>query len=115
MVASFQSISLPFIQIFPVPGNAITPSRSIVALLRLAAEWATVGTRVQRLAAVPAEARLRRLARFEAALDLVRGVDRAGRFGLERRTGGAPRAAAPCGEHVVEQFVRSLVALVDLR
>src|SRR5581483_11657952 len=92
IVASFHSTSWPFIQILPVPGNAMTsPLRGIVPLLRLAAEWATVGTGVQRLAAVPAESRLRRVARLETGLDLLRRVGDGGRVAVEERR--ARRAA----------------------
>src|SRR5262245_49764983 len=114
MVASFHSTSLPFIQILPVPGNPMkSPGSNFTllardglrtSLLRLSAEWATVGTGVQRLAAVPAETRLRRLARFEADLNVLRAVVR-----LQRRARRARRTDGPRREHVVEQLARALV------
>src|SRR5262245_3740484 len=109
MVASFHSTNFPFIQILPVPGNppihlllsAILAhlARELqeragtrLALLSLAAEWTAVGTRVERLSAVPAEARLRSLAGPEAALNVLcvlgRAVDRRrGRCGPSSEAG----------------------------
>src|SRR5207253_2662277 len=84
MFASAQSTSDPFIQILPVPANAIGAPVGILAqvsssprrrpLLRLAAERTAIRARVKRLAAMPAEARLRRLTRLEAGVDLLRLV-----------------------------------------
>src|ERR1041384_7316383 len=79
ILASFQSTSDPFIQILPVPGKAIclllsndlTRRRGAARMsaLHFAAEGAFRGAGLQRLAAVPAEARLRRFAGAQAGVD----------------------------------------------
>src|SRR2546423_11071345 len=108
MFASFHSTSLPFIQILPVPGNAIEApqqnfswlrwkheSRSRIVftflrafvcfvLLRFAAERTAIGSCVKRFSAMPAEARLRCLASFQSRLDLMRGFKRRLRSGRRR-------------------------------
>src|SRR3954464_3168495 len=118
--ASAHSTSVPFIQILPVPGNpaAIYYSRekrntAVPAvraankcwplLLFLIAKGAPVGPRVQRLAAMPAESRGRRLACPQPALDAL-GVG-APRPSAAQGTGdrwglGRPRAV-PRGEDVL--------------
>ena len=63
-------------------------------LLRFAAERAAIRAGVQRLAAVPAEARLRRFARLQAGLDVLRDVVGRGVAGGVGR--GAASAAARC-------------------
>src|SRR5690348_15454138 len=79
--------------------------------LALSAEGASIRSRVQRLAAVPAESRLGRLARFDAHLDFLQhggGVGLHGR-GLRR----ARRSAAAGGarrDDVVEDLAGALVA-----
>src|ERR1019366_10448178 len=79
-------------------------------LLCFAAEGTAIRSGVQRLAALPAEARLGRFPRLEAGLDL-----------LDVRRGVAPRprrpapAAAAGGELLVEQLARTLVTRGDLR
>src|SRR4051812_5384428 len=94
MFASFQSTSVPFIQILPVPGKAISGAPSLdpntgvgkqrmsgrhpkawsrkprAWLLRFATERALGGAGGERLAAVPAEAGLRRFAGAQARLDV---------------------------------------------
>src|SRR5207302_10100955 len=84
------------------------------ALLALTAEGTAVAPRVERLAAVPAEARrLRRLARLEPQLDLLRIVH--GGLGADDRA-RRPRGAAAGArrQHIVEQFAGALVARVDV-
>src|SRR5689334_21501466 len=77
-------------------------------LLRFAAEGAAVRPRVQRLAAVSAETRLRRLARFEAHVNVLR---RRGcrALALRRRARRPPRRAAPGRQHVVQQLAGALI------
>src|ERR1700720_4654789 len=92
IVASFHSTSLPFIQILPVPGNPIRPAPHVILmhltwLLSLSAEWASIRAGVERLAAMPAEARLGGFARLEASLDVMGGAR--GGLGWRRRTGPA--------------------------
>src|SRR6266436_524668 len=80
MLASFQSTSVPFIQILPVPGKAIfvAPSEDLIraeqdarmSALQFAAERALRRPGLERLLAVPAEGRLVRFTRAEAGLDL---------------------------------------------
>src|SRR5437660_10485765 len=62
-------------------------------LLCLAAERAAIRSRVKRLAAVPAEARLWRFARFEPRMDFLLGLVGRGREG-RRRARCAPRRRA---------------------
>src|SRR5437773_1486842 len=91
--ASAQSTSDPFIQILPVPANAIGAPLGILAqvggsprrrpLLGLAAKRTAIRARVKRFAAMPAEPRLRRLSRLEAGVDFLRLV--AGAFQPRRR------------------------------
>src|SRR5215217_5117332 len=133
MVASFQSTRDPFIQILPVPGNPICLllyldlirphySRRVwwsrghagrraaavlgeapLGLLRLSAERASRGARLERLAAMPAEPRLRGFAGAKSRLDL-------GHVCFFRRR-DVP--LAPCRRKQIRQQVGS--ALVPLR
>ena len=91
--------------------------RSLARLLRFAAERTAVGAGVQRLAAVPAEARLRRFARLEPRLDVLGTPRRVRRPAAERQRGRGVRRGlvAARRQHVVEQLARPLVARVDVR
>src|SRR5688500_3067848 len=120
IVASFQSTIDPFIQIFPVPANAMMRKLYgtwdfglgswVLSLLAFPAEGTHVGTRRQRLAAFPAELRLLRFAGFQACLDLLHFF-RWRRGGGRRR--GTPRALdrrrRAGGEHRFEQFGGALI------
>src|SRR5262245_38721165 len=101
IVASAQSTSEPFIQIFPVPndiqcrfGDGSTAIPEVTgqsrmdrqSLLFLITERTPVGAGVQRLAAVPAEPRARGFARPQARLDALDVV--ASRASRGRRHGG---------------------------
>ena len=80
----------------------------------LAAERAAVGARVQRLAAVPAEPRGRRLARPQPRLDALRrrraGAPPAAGLRLAMRRRLRRARAARRRQHVLEQIGRPLVA-----
>ena len=77
-----------------VQRKALTPNdfaSLTTELLRFAAERTAVRSCVERLAAVPAEARLRRFARFQPRVDLLHFVEAGG--GSFRRRRRARRAA----------------------
>ena len=89
------------------------------ALLALAAKRAAIRPRVEGLAAVPAEPRLRRFARLEAQVNVLRDAvaDRWLRRIRQRRGGRsrpAPRARGSRRQHVIEQLARPVVARRDV-
>src|SRR3954464_8790769 len=103
MVASFQSTSLPFIQILPVPGKDMTirsfdtlcrfqewqchaDKQTCAFLLRFSAKRAAGGSCLKRLAAVPAEAGLRGFPGPQPRLNLGHVV-----LARDRRAGGPAR------------------------
>src|SRR5665213_318082 len=134
MLASFQSTSVPFIQILPVPGKPITtPYETILpdwvirrsgitrslnpqSLLFFAAERAAIGAGVQGLAAVPAEARrLRRFARLQPRLDVFAAFGVGPAAADDGRPGRPPDDGAGAGgQHFFEQFAGALIAVVDV-
>src|ERR1700682_5021421 len=112
IVASFHSTSLPFIQILPVPGNPIRLAPyddsnafdflyRFTASLRFSAERASIRARVQRLGAMPAEARLGGFPRPEATLNVLDVAH--GGLGRSRSTGPAAARNLTRGEQIVEK------------
>src|SRR4029453_4244433 len=104
ILASAQSTRFPFIQILPVPKLMAVRllARKLSHLLRFAAKRARIRARVQGLAAMPAEARLRRFARAKARVDVlhVRADRRGCRLGCDHLSRPAGRRGAAGGPDV---------------
>src|SRR5437868_6496340 len=127
MLASFQSTSVPFIQILPVPGKAIVfaPSEDLIRVeqdarmsaLQFAAERAFRRPGLERLLAVPAEGGLGRFARAEAGLDLAgigdwgSGVGRASALRIPKPGSPIPAWARRAREQVLEELGGTLIPL----
>src|SRR5436190_4292202 len=89
--------------------SAEVPARWRSPLLRFSAEGAFGGAGLERLAAVPAEAWLGRIAGPEPRLDVRNAVVTPGvRSSLPRRSAGTPHRLAG-GQHVLEHLGRPAV------